>query len=66
MKVRNKTKEQLIVPTDFPNDKMPINIASTFRKPIFLICGENDIRTPVWMSRKILDSLPLVIHYENC
>jgi predicted alpha/beta-fold hydrolase len=55
MKVRNKTKSELIVPANFPTDKMPICIAAKFRKPIFLINGENDIRTPVWMSRKVLD-----------
>lgn len=39
-------------------DSMPIYIASGFTKPIFLINGEKDIRTPVWMIRKILESLP--------
>lgn len=58
MKVRNKTKEELIVPTDFPSNKMPIYIASKFRKPIFLINGEKDIRTPVWMSEKVLELVP--------
>jgi uncharacterized protein len=58
MKVRNKTKDELIVPSDFPSDKMPIYIASKFKKPIFLINGENDIRTPVWMSEKLLRLIP--------
>lgn len=58
IKVRNKTKAELIVPADFPSTQMPVYIASKFRKPIFLINGENDIRTPVWMSRKILDLMP--------
>ena len=64
MKVRNKTKSELIVPTNFPTDKMPICIAPKFRKPIFLINGENDIRTPVWMSRKVLNLLPSDIPRE--
>lgn len=58
MKVRNKTKDELIVPSDFPSDKMPIYIASKFKKPIFLINGEHDIRTPVWMSEKVLSLIP--------
>ena len=39
-------------------------IAPKFRKPILLINGENDIRTPVWMSRKVLDLLPSDIPRE--
>lgn len=58
MKVRNKTKDELIVPVDFPSNKMPIHIASNFKKPIFLINGERDIRTPVWMSEKVLSLIP--------
>ena len=58
MQVRNKTRKQLLVPEDFPTERMPIHIAADFRKPTFLIVGENDIRTPVWMSRKILETLP--------
>lgn len=58
MKVRNKTREQLLIPEDFPVDSMPVFIASGFTKPVFLINGEKDIRTPVWMSRKILELLP--------
>lgn len=58
MKVRNKTKDELIVPVDFPSNKMPIHIASDFKKPIFLINGEKDIRTPVWMSEKVLGLIP--------
>lgn len=64
MKVRNKTKNQLIIPSDFPVNKMPVCIASKFKKPIFLINGENDIRTPVWMSRKVLDLLPSEVPRE--
>ncbi len=58
MKVRNKTKENLLVPDDFPIDKMPINLAPKFNKPIFLIVGDQDDRTPVWMSEKIIKNLP--------
>lgn len=58
MQVRNKTRDELVVPADFPVNQMPIHIAPKFTKPIFLINGENDIRTPVWMSQKILELIP--------
>ena len=35
-KVRNKTKSELIVPTNFPTDKMPICIAPKFRSYNFV------------------------------
>lgn len=58
MQVKNKTREQLIVPDDFPAKQMPIYIAKNFKKPVFLINGDQDLRTPVWMSEKILSELP--------
>ena len=59
MEVRGKTANQLLVPEDFPAGEMPVYIAPTFTKPIFLINGSNDRRTPVWMSEKVLALLPL-------
>ena len=47
-----------LVPEDFPAGEMPVYIAPTFTKPIFLINGSNDRRTPVWMSEKVLALLP--------
>lgn len=58
MEVKGKTREQLIVPQDFPVHQMPVHIAKRFKKPVFLINGANDKRTPLWMSEKILDLLP--------
>lgn len=58
MEVRGKTANQLLVPEDFPAGEMPVYIAPTFTKPIFLINGSNDRRTPVWMSEKVLALLP--------
>lgn len=58
MQVKSKTREQLIVPDDFPKEKMPVKIASKFSKSVFLIVGENDLRTPVWMSEEIVSLLP--------
>ena len=58
MKYKNKTRNGLLVPEDFPTELMPVHIAPEFGKPLFLIVGENDFRTPVWMSRKIIESVP--------
>ena len=58
MKYKNKTCNELLVPEDFPTELMPVHIAPEFGKPLFLIVGENDFRTPVWMSRKIIESVP--------
>lgn len=53
-----KTEAELIVPEDFPRDRMPAYIAGEFRKPVLLIVGSEDDRTPQWMSEKIFDALP--------
>lgn len=58
MKYKNKPRNELLVPEDFPTELMPVHIAPEFGKPLFLIVGENDFRTPVWMSRKIIESVP--------
>lgn len=58
MQVRGKSREQLIVPPDFPAERMPVHIAPRFRKAVFLINGDRDLRTPLWMSRRILELLP--------
>ena len=56
-KVKGKERH-LKVPEDFPADKMPIYLAPRFHKPIFLIVGAEDTRTPQWMSEKIIAALP--------
>lgn len=53
-----KTDENLIVPEDFPIGEMPLDLAPRFHKPIMLIVGEHDRRTPPWMARAIYDALP--------
>ena len=58
MKYKNKTRNELLVPEVFPTELMPVHSAPEFGKPLFLIVGENDFRTPVWMSRKIIESVP--------
>lgn len=55
---KGKTEENLLVPEDFPSEQMPCLVASKFKKNILLVVGENDDRTPVWMSEKIYDALP--------
>ncbi len=53
-----KTADNLLVPDDFPSWKMPLHIAPKFRKPVLLITGGNDDRTPVWMAEKVIAALP--------
>lgn len=58
MKVLGKEKENLLIPDDFPCEQMPAYIAPYFKKPVFLIVGSEDNRTPSWMSERIINSLP--------
>lgn len=53
-----KTADNLLVPKDFPSEEMPARIAPKFTKPIFLIVGDKDERTPRWMAEKIYRALP--------
>ena len=41
-----KTEAELIVPEDFPKEQMPALIAPDFKKPIMIIAGSKDDRTP--------------------
>ena len=54
---KNKGRN-LIIPADYPESLNPISLAPTFAPSTFLIVGENDERTPVWMSQAILAKLP--------
>jgi len=58
MKAKNKDKSNFKVPDDYPKKLQPIYLSSKFKKSTFLIVGENDNRTPVWMSEKIYSLLP--------
>lgn len=65
-----KTADNLLVPEDFPSDQMPVCIAPQFTKPVFLVVGNEDERTPCWMAQKIYCALPRNIPkrlsvYEN-
>ncbi len=44
-------------PINYPNELIPINAAGNIKKPVFLIVGEKDIRTPPIMSKKIYEKL---------
>lgn len=48
----------LIVPDDYPKELLPVNLAANYNKSTFLIVGEKDNRTPVWVSKKIYSLLP--------
>ena len=55
---KGKTENNLLVPDDFPRNKMPAFVAPKFRKDILLVVGSEDNRTPQWMSEKIYNALP--------
>jgi len=44
-------------PKDYPRELLPVSAASKVSRPVFLIVGENDNRTPAWMSQKVYDLL---------
>ncbi len=46
-------ERNFVAPEDYPEDLLPINAADKIDIPVFLIVGEKDNRTPVWMSEKI-------------
>jgi len=46
-----------LAPENYPSELLPVNAAKKVSIPVFLIVGEKDNRTPVWMSKKIVDKL---------
>jgi pimeloyl-ACP methyl ester carboxylesterase len=40
-------------PPDYPRELLPVNAAKGLRVPALLVVGENDRRTPPWMSRRV-------------
>lgn len=54
----------LVVPANFPLEALPLAAAPRFGRDVMLIVGENDTRTPPWMSQKIYDALPDNIYKE--
>lgn len=56
--LQTQKDRNLIVPDNYPKELLPINIAPKFNKSTFLIVGQKDNRTPIWMSEKIYSLLP--------
>ncbi len=50
-------KREFQAPGDYPLACLPINAAPNIRVPVFLVVGENDPRTPPWMSETIMGQL---------
>jgi fermentation-respiration switch protein FrsA (DUF1100 family) len=46
-----------LAPENYPSELLPVNATKKVLIPVFLIVGEKDHRTPVWMSKKIADEL---------
>ena len=46
-----------LAPEDYPGELLPVHAAKKVSIPVFLIVGEKDNRTPVWMSKKIAGEL---------
>lgn len=57
-KARQKTVDNLVLPKDYPLELQPINLAPTWNKATFLVVGEKDDRTPVWMSERLYSLFP--------
>jgi dipeptidyl aminopeptidase/acylaminoacyl peptidase len=49
--------KKIIIPEDYPENLMPINIAAKIDRPCFLVVGESDKRTPASMSITIFNLL---------
>ena len=50
-------QRKFIAPDNYPKELLPVYAAKKVKTPVFLIVGEKDKRTPVWMSKKILSKL---------
>jgi len=44
-------------PEDYPRDLLPIHAAGRLEVPVLLVVGEEDERTPPWMSQRVFDRL---------
>ena len=51
------TTRHFYAPDDYPRQLLPGEAAARISKPVFLIVGQNDERTPVWMSQQVHDLL---------
>ncbi len=46
-----------VAPEEYPDSLLPIQAADKVSTPVFLIVGEKDDRTPVWMSENVYEKL---------
>jgi pimeloyl-ACP methyl ester carboxylesterase len=53
---KNKDRE-IIIPDNYPEKLLPINGADNLDVPIFMVVGENDDRTPLWMSLDVFKQI---------
>lgn len=51
------TSRHFKAPLDYPTSLQPTNAAERIKTPVFLIVGEKDNRTPVWMSEQVYRKL---------
>lgn len=49
---QSKKENYFAVPDDYPEKLQPIRLTPNWRKATLLTAGENDNRTPVWVSEK--------------
>ena len=50
-------KRHFKAPPEYPSNLEPTNAAENITIPVFLIVGEKDVRTPVWMSEKVFGKI---------
>ena len=56
--LREQTPNRPLYPADdYPCDLLPLRAAPRMSIPVFLIVGEQDARTPPWMSQQVFDHL---------
>ena len=51
------SERNFVAPRDYPQDLMPLMAAQNVTIPVFLVVGENDARTPPWMTKAVFHGL---------
>lgn len=56
--LKEQKPERALYPApDYPPELLPLSAAPSLSIPVLLIVGEQDVRTPPWMSRQVFDQL---------